>query len=777
MDSVRDEFASSALQLLGRHDQVGRVRALRGTRPGFERSMWRTMAEAGWFAILVPEVDGGLGLGWREVCAIAEAVGSRLLPEPFVAAGVQSVAVLCQVPARPRRDALLRAISAGRVIAVVAWQEELAELEPSSPSMTAELRGDRLVLQGQKRFVVPGCGADGWLVTASSERGPLLLWLPADAAGLEVQSGQRFDGTLISTLVCREVSLQDSDLLCSGDAVIAGVAFGLDTARLVQAAELLGVARRALALSVDYLGTRVQFGQKIGSFQALAHRVVDAFIQVELADAGLQDALDSLGREPAGLALSASQLKARAAHAAVGMTRLAIQLHGAIGYTDEHEVSLLFKRALVLSSLLGGETAHHLRHRRLIAERAARSAAAAEHQRPLATSVAGVPIFPRDADWEAMPEPEFRRMVRGFLERHYPPALRHMPYRVHWPQIKEWYFTLARQGWIAPAWPKAFGGMELPADKLIAFIEEQEQYGVARPPDQGLIMLGPVLIRFGSKAQQRRYLPKILSGEHTWCQGYSEPNAGSDLAALSTEAVLDGDAFVVTGQKTWTTLAQDATHMFMLARTDKSGKKQHGISFLLCDLRAPGITIRPIRNIAGDEEFCEVFLDQVRVPADQLVGELHGGWTIAKTLLGFERLFGGSPKNSQHALGQLELLARARGLFLDPAFVARYAQLELDVADLSAAYRVFANIVREGGTLPPKVSLLKIWATETHERIAKLLVEAAAEYGGIEEQVRVNGAELRVLAPFINALAATIFSGSNEIQRNILARQVLGLPG
>jgi len=285
MDSVRDEFASSALQLLGRHDQVERVRALRGTRPGFERSMWRSMAEAGWFAILVPEVDGGLGLGFREVCAIAEAVGSRLLPEPFVAAGVQSVAVLCQAPAWPRRDALLREISAGRVIAGLAWQEELAELEPGSPSMTARRQGDRLVLAGQKRFVVPGCGADGWLVTASSEQGPLLVWLPADAAGLEVQVEERFDGTLISTLVCREVSLPDGELLCSGDAVTAAVAFALDTARLVQAAELLGVARRALALSIDYLGTRVQFGQKIGSFQALAHRVVDAFIQIELAEA------------------------------------------------------------------------------------------------------------------------------------------------------------------------------------------------------------------------------------------------------------------------------------------------------------------------------------------------------------------------------------------------------------------------------------------------------------------------------------------------------------
>jgi alkylation response protein AidB-like acyl-CoA dehydrogenase len=352
-----------------------------------------------------------------------------------------------------------------------------------------------------------------------------------------------------------------------------------------------------------------------------------------------------------------------------------------------------------------------------------------------------------------------------------------MPYRLHWDEIKEWYFTLSRQGWIAPAWPKAFGGMQLPPDKLIAFIEEHERFGAARPPDQGIIMLGPVLIRFGTKAQQERYLPKILSGEHVWAQGYSEPNAGSDLAALRCEAVLDGDEFVVNGQKTWTTLGQDANHMFMLVRTDKTVKKQAGISFLLVDLATPGITVRPIRNIAGDEEFCEVFFDNVRVPRNNLVGELNQGWDIAKALLGFERIFAGSPKHSQYTLKQLTALATARGLFADPAFVARYTELQLDAADLSAMYAHFAEIVKRGEALPASISFLKIWATETHERIALALALAAAEHGGGEGAARFDGAEIHVLAPLMNALAGTIFSGTSEIQRGILAKQVLGLPG
>ena len=245
--------------------------------------------------------------------------------------------------------------------------------------------------------------------------------------------------------------------------------------------------------------------------------------------------------------------------------------------------------------------------------------------------------------------------------------------------------TLSRLGWLAPAWPKEHGGMGLPADKLIAYIEESEAWGVARPPDQGLVMVGPILMRFGTDEQRARFLPKILAGEHVWTQGYSEPNAGSDLAAVRTEAVIEGDEFVVNGQKTWTTWGMDGTHMFMLVRTDKTVKKQAGISFLLVDLKTPGVTVRTIQNLAAEREFCEVFFDNVRVPLLNLVGELNQGWTVAKALLGFERLFTGSPKHSQHTLHQVEKLAAQRGLLDDPVFMARLTELQLDTVDLGAA--------------------------------------------------------------------------------------------
>ena len=220
------------------------------------------------------------------------------------------------------------------------------------------------------------------------------------------------------------------------------------------------------------------------------------------------------------------------------------------------------------------------------------------------------------ADWNALDDARFRATVREFFEAQYPGEWRYPQRRLRWAEIGPWYLTLSKNGWIAPSWPTQYGGMGLSPEKLIIFIEEQERWGVARAPDMGITMVGPLLIHHGNDAQRAHYLPRIIAGEHIWCQGYSEPNSGSDLASLRTEAVVDGDDFVVNGQKTWTTLAQDATHIFLLVRTDKSAKKQEGISFLLVDMKTPGITVRPIRNIAGNEDFCEVFLDCLLYTSD-----------------------------------------------------------------------------------------------------------------------------------------------------------------
>jgi alkylation response protein AidB-like acyl-CoA dehydrogenase len=380
-------------------------------------------------------------------------------------------------------------------------------------------------------------------------------------------------------------------------------------------------------------------------------------------------------------------------------------------------------------------------------------------------------------DYNAITDAEFRQEVRAFFERNYPEALRYILRRARWDEMKAWWRTLYEKGWIAPNWPREHGGMGLDAGKMVIFLEEMERHGVARPPDQGITQVGPIIMKFGTEAQRAYYLPRTLSGECIWCQGYSEPNAGSDLANLQTSAVVDGDDFVINGQKIWTSMAHDSTHIYLLVRTDRQAKKQEGISFLLVDLDTPGITVRPIRNIAGHDEFCEVFFDNVRVPVSALVGKLNAGWTVAKALLSFERLNIGSPRRPQYALRRLEMLARAKGLFSDPGFVDRYTALALDIEDQGSLYARFVEQVKQGEALGPDVSALKIWGMEAWQRLTELLVETGAEEGVIEGVREANGVDVDFLSTFYYSRPSTIYGGSSEIQRNIMAKYVLKLPG
>jgi alkylation response protein AidB-like acyl-CoA dehydrogenase len=379
-------------------------------------------------------------------------------------------------------------------------------------------------------------------------------------------------------------------------------------------------------------------------------------------------------------------------------------------------------------------------------------------------------------DYNTLTDEEFRREVRTYFESEYPQELRFLLHRARWHDMKDWWRKLDQKGWIAPNWPREWGGMALDAAKMVIYLEELERHGIARAPDQGITQVGPLIMRFGTEAQKSHFLPRTRSGEYIWCQGYSEPNAGSDLASLRTAAVLEGEHFVVNGQKIWTTLADDATHIYLLARTDKAAKKQEGISFFLVDLKTPGITLRPIRNLAGHDEFCQVYFDDVRVPREALVGKLHDGWTVAKALLGFERLGIGSPRRPQYALNRLEMVARAKGLFEDAGFVDRFIALKLDIEDGAALYGRFVEQVKRGEPLGQDVSMLKIWTMETWQRLAELLVEAGAEQGVIAGVHDIAGVEADFLNPFYYSRPATIYGGSSEIQRNILAKYVLKLP-
>ena len=288
-------------------------------------------------------------------------------------------------------------------------------------------------------------------------------------------------------------------------------------------------------------------------------------------------------------------------------------------------------------------------------------------------------------------------------------------------------------------------------------------------------MLGPLLLKYGTEAQKAEYLPKILSGEHVWAQGYSEPDAGSDLAAVRTEAVRDGDQWVINGQKTWTTLGMDATHIFILARTDKTVKKQAGISFLLVPMDVPGVTVRPIRNLDRHEEFCEVFFDNVQVPVDSLVGDENEGWAIAKALLGHERVFIGAPRLSA---------TRLRGCATSPRRAASSRTRRCRTATpgcgwMSRTCRTcsspMSTCCATARPIGADVAMLKIFQSELYQRISDEMMELAGDSAGWRE-AEGGDPRLHAAGTWLAARPTTIFGGSTEVMRNMLARAVLDLP-
>ncbi len=374
-------------------------------------------------------------------------------------------------------------------------------------------------------------------------------------------------------------------------------------------------------------------------------------------------------------------------------------------------------------------------------------------------------------------EAEFRKEVRTWLEANLPVALRGRTTRPPPAELMPWYRTLSAKGWVAPHWPKQYGGMGATLNEQIIMTEELARIGTPQLPAQGLNHIGPLLIEFSSEAQKARHLPPIIAGTVIWAQGYSEPGAGSDLASLSTRATLEGDHFVVRGQKIWTTWGHHSDWMFALVRTDPQAQPRHaGISFLLIDLHSPGIRIRPIKTIAGDDEFSEVFFDDVIVPAENLVGKLNDGWRLANALLGHERLGTSNPQYPLMALDRVKTMARATGVMSDPAFQDRLAAASINVTALSALFSHAVELANQKQSPGPESSIIKIFGSELLQSLNELLLEASGGHAVAIDPVATELGDVDVSTSYFLSRRVTIYGGSSEIQRNVVARRVLNLP-
>lgn len=390
-------------------------------------------------------------------------------------------------------------------------------------------------------------------------------------------------------------------------------------------------------------------------------------------------------------------------------------------------------------------------------------------------------------------EKAFREEVRAFIDANYPKMLEGKGTRedLTKEEFLAWHKALYKKGWVAPAWPVEYGGTGWTATQRYIFSEENARVDAVMPLPFGVSMVGPVIYTFGSQEQKDRYLPKILSGEEWWCQGYSEPGAGSDLASLKTTAVRDGDHYVVNGQKTWTTLAQHADWGFFLVRTDpNAAKPQEGISFLLIDMNTPGVEVKPIITIDGGHEVNETWLTDVRVPVENLVGKENEGWTYAKFLLAHERSGIAGVARSKRGVEKLRQIASTevldgRPLISDHDFASKISQLEIDLTALE--FTELRTLARESaGKGPgPESSILKIKGTEIQQRLTELTLEAVGVYS--EPYVRglpADGSNEYPIGPdyarhaapmYLNMRKTSIYGGSNEIQRNIITKMILGL--
>ncbi len=369
----------------------------------------------------------------------------------------------------------------------------------------------------------------------------------------------------------------------------------------------------------------------------------------------------------------------------------------------------------------------------------------------------------------------FRDEVRSWLRANLPQDLREkVENYAHLSKedVMRWHRILAKQGWVAPAWPKEWGGTGWNVVQRYIFDEELGFAGAPPIIPFGITMCAAILLRFGTEAQKKRFLPRIYNGDDFWCQGYSEPGSGSDLASLKTKALRQGDHYVVNGQKIWTTLAHYADWIFCLVRTDPAvEKRQEGISFLLMDMKTPGITVRPLILMDGAHEVNEVFFDDVKVPVENLVHEEGKGWTVAKYLLGYERMNTGRVGESRRQLARLKDYASesASPMMHDQRWRDRLSRVEVELTALEITNLRFLDRMRRSGQPPgADVSMLKIKGTEIQQGLTELMMDATdpAASDPLSEAIRKR---------YLSMRKTTIYAGSNEIQRNIIAKMTLGL--
>lgn len=753
----------------GRH----RIDVLKSAE-GFSRKHWSFFADLGLLGLPFAESDGGFGGKLADVMGVMRLLGRALVLEPYHACIVLAGGLIARSTDLAVKAAWLGSLIAGERLVGLAHLERGDRGRGEVRFTTLKMYGERLRLDGAKILVPLAQSLDAMLVTARNERGGMCVCLvPAGTPGVEIRSCRTVDGHAVGEVRFDGVTLGlDAKLAIIDAAALLDELFTYADAAFC--AEAVGCMESLLEMTVGYAKTRKQFGQPIGTFQAVKHRLVECYGSVEQAIGMLE--LSAADGHPAWAANVAAARSFIDEHA-IRLGHEAIQLHGGMGMTDELAVSHYHKRITMIAMLLGDRSTHMDRYI------------------SIGTFASDEPK-PRTLAFDTLLSPTeqvFREEVREFLNDNLTEEIRTHVRRQcgTYPEkdiVLAWQRRLNARGWLAAHWPRKFGGSGWTPVQRFLFEYESCLAGGPEQQPMGVRYVGPVIAHFGSQWQKEYFLPKILSGEHYWAQGFSEPGAGSDLAALTTTAILDGDHYIVNGSKMWTTHAHYADWMFCLVRTEKSARPQEGISFLLIDLRSPGVRIERIPLLAHDHEVNQVFLDSVRVPVTYLVGESGRGWEYAKFLLEIER--GGSffcgRMRHEYALARELVDTIAPELWQDRIFVHRLVALDHRLLALEFLELLGARSMQQGSAPGARGSLTKLLGSELQKDITEVAMQIAG-YGGAEMiadrplggagSTRLPAFDLEAVAMprYLNMRVASIYGGSSEIQREILAKHVLGL--
>lgn len=716
---------------------------------------WPTLAELGLLSLPLTEEQGGLGGHAQDIADAVTALARGLILEPFGDCAVLAANLLATDA--DSADEVQQLI-AGELLSVV-----LGGRPGAQQALRAQADGGGYRLHGVLNVQPYAEQADQWLLVAEDEAGQALVFKLAPDAGAAHLHGYR----LLDDRPAADVSFNGEAVLqpwLQGKAAEQALARVQGLAASVIGADAVGVMQALLRVTGEYLVTRKQFGVPLASFQALQHRYADmhmSYLETRAIAGRLTLAVEQAADEVAGLSRALLSVLLRTA---ARLGHEAIQMHGGMGATDELVVSHYNNRLVVLVRQLEQWV----------------QVDAELHQQLVVSST----------DEGGFDEVAFRAQIRDFVETHLDAQTRHKVRNglyLDKHDYVNWQQALRRQGWFGAAWPERFGGQDWSVRQEHVFLQECAINAAPMLIPYGVNMLGPVLHEFGTERQRERYLPGILDSETWWCQGYSEPNAGSDLASLNTSAVREGDHYLVNGTKMWTTEAHWADMMHCLVRTDRSGKKQQGISFLLIDMRSPGITVEPIVTLDGVHHTNQVFFDSVRVPVENLVGDEGDGWKIAKFLLARERGFIADTGN------KLRMLAQIRHSFerFAPAHPTRNALMRERLFEIEAALTALVALEHDyveawmrGEDDGVGASVLKVRGTEVLQQMTEYWRDLLGAHGACyDPTLRKGGAGLSADEPWVQAASInyaylygrcwSIFGGTNEVQRNIIAASVL----